>query len=68
MWVFSVRVCGRGGAPCGGRSYYGMDPAPVLTDPRLLDYDTSECQPTDSELTAGTYTNDHMLKLHTPVT
>ena len=27
-----------------------MDAAPVLTDPRLLDYDTSECPPTDAEL------------------
>jgi len=46
---YSVSVFNRGG---NGRVYSDryMDTAPVLTDPRLLDYDTSQCPPTDVEL------------------
>jgi len=47
------RVYNRGGS---GRAYSErfMDAAPVLTDPRLLEYDTSECAPTDTELPGTT--------------
>jgi len=45
-------VFDRGGS---GRAYSDrfIDTAPVLTDPRLLDYDTSECPPTDDAEHAG---------------
>jgi len=33
-----------------GNGRYRDAAAPMLTDPRLLDYDTSECPPTDAEV------------------